>query len=63
MASTSLTQEIDLAMERVMSSITSSPGLGGRGHITESGEDFFTENIKGWEMNISMPGMFTLHKK
>lgn len=53
-----LTQEIDLAVERVMSSMMSSPGVGSRGCIRGAGEEFPPENLNGWEMNTT-PGIFS----
>ena len=49
-----LTQEIDSAVERMMSSMMSSSAVnGGRSHTTESGEEFPPENLRGWEMNTT----------
>lgn len=49
-----LTQEIDLAVERVMLSMMSSPaGERSRGNITGAGEEFPPENLNGWEMNAT----------
>ena len=48
-----LTQEIDSAVDRVMSSLS---GGGGRGHCGRSWEDFPAENLLGWEKNTT-PGL------
>ena len=42
-----LTQEIDSAVDRVMSS------LGGRGQTDVLGEEFMAENMKGWTHNTT----------
>ena len=53
-----LTQEIDSAVERVMSSMMSSPGReGGRG-TGGLGEEFAPESLRGWERNTT-PGEYS----
>ena len=52
-ASSGLTQEIDSAVERIMSSVMSSPGVGGRSHVMGSGEEFTLQNLRGWEMHTT----------
>lgn len=58
-SSAGLTQEIDSAVERVLSSMMSSPGTRKRGHMFGLGEEFSPEDLRGWEMNTT-PGRLKL---